>query len=70
MQILLISSVYYHWVSFNVCLSLLVDIPIGVSSSVVGLTIWAIAPRIKKNKSIIKKKRKNHDKIALLAKLI
>ena len=70
MEILLISSVYYHWVSFNVYLSLLVDIPIGVSSSVVGLTIWAIAPRIKKNKSIIKKKRKNHDKIALLAKLI
>ena len=61
-------TVYYHWISFNFCLSLLVDIPIGVSSSVVGLKICAIAPRIKKNKSIIKKKRKNHDKLALLAK--
>ena len=45
----------------------LVDIPIGVSSSAVGLKICAIAPRIKKNKSIIRKKRKKHNEIVLLA---
>ena len=48
--------------------ALLVDIPKGVSSYVVVLKIGAIAPRIKKNKSTIKKKRQKHDKIVLLAK--
>ena len=48
--------------------ALLLDIPIGVSSYVVVLKIRAIAPRIKRNKSTIKKKRQKHDKIVLLAK--
>ena len=46
----------------------LVGITIGIMSSAIGLKICAIAPRIKKYKSIIKKKKKNHDKIVLLAK--
>ena len=50
----------------------LLGIPIGVTSSPIGLKIWAIAAGIKykskRYKSIIKKKKKNHDKIVLLAK--
>ena len=37
-------------------------------SSTIGLNIYAIITRIKKYKSIIKKKKKKHDQIALLAK--
>ena len=37
-------------------------------SSAIGLKVCAIAPGIKKCKSIIKKKKKKHDKIVLLAK--
>ena len=47
--------------------SLLV-IPTGITSSAISLKICAIAAWIKKNKSIIKKKKKKHDKIVLLAK--
>ena len=36
-------------------------------SSAIGLNIWAIIARINRYKSIIKKKKKNHSKIALLA---
>ena len=45
----------------------LVGILIGTASSTIGLKIWAITAGIKKYKSIIKKKKKNHDKIVLLA---
>ena len=45
-------------------------IPIGIASSRVGLKICVVTPGIKKYKSIIKKKSKNHDKIVLLAKSI
>ena len=37
-------------------------------SSTVGIKICAITAGVKKYKSIIKKKKKKHDKIALLAK--
>ena len=37
-------------------------------SSAIGLKICAIAAGIEKSKSIIKKKKKKHDKIVLLAK--
>ena len=37
-------------------------------SSAIGLKNWAIASGIKKYKSIIKKKKKKHNKIVLLAK--
>ena len=43
-------------------------IPIGITSSAAGLEICVIAARIKKYKSIIKKMKKKHDKIVLLAK--
>ena len=45
-----------------------IGIPVGITSSVIGLKICAIAARIKKCKSIINKKKKKHDKIVLLAK--
>ena len=48
--------------------SSLIGIPIGIMSPAIGLKICAIAAGIKRYKSIIKKKKKKHDKIALLAK--
>ena len=44
------------------------SIPIGITSSAVGLKLCAIATGSKKYKSIIKKKKKKHDKIVLSAK--
>ena len=52
---------------FISALASLVGIPIGITSSAIGLKFYAINAGIKKYKSIIKKKKKNHDKI-LLAK--
>ena len=46
----------------------LIGIPIGITSSARGSKICAVASGIKKSKSIIKKKKKKHDKILLLAK--
>ena len=46
----------------------LIGIPIGIMSSKIGLKIYIITVGIKKCKSIIKKKKKKHDKIVLLAK--
>ena len=46
----------------------LIAIPIGITSSAIRLGIFAIAAGIKKYKSITKKKKKKHDKIAFLAK--
>ena len=40
----------------------LVGIPIGITSSEIGLKICPITAGIKKDKSIIKKKKKKHDK--------
>ena len=40
----------------------LVGIPIGITSSAIGLKICAITAGIKTYKSIIKKKKKNHEK--------
>ena len=42
--------------------------PIGITSSAIGIKICAIAARIKTYKSIIRKKKKKHDEIVLLAK--
>ena len=47
---------------------LLVSVPVGITSSAVGISICAIFAGIKKYKSIKKKKKKNHDKIVLLGK--
>ena len=46
----------------------LVGILIRITSSAIGLKICLITAGIKKCKSIIKKKKKNHDKILSLAK--
>ena len=46
----------------------LIGIPIGITSSAIGLETCAITARIKKYNSIIKKKKKKGDKIVLLAK--
>ena len=46
----------------------LVCVPVGITSSAVGLTICAITAEIKRHKSVIKKKKKKHDKIVLIGK--
>ena len=46
----------------------LVCVPADITSSAVGTNICAITAGIKKYKSIIKKKKKKHDKIVLLGK--
>ena len=47
--------------------SSLVDIPIGYTSSAIGLKICAITAGNENHKSIIEKKKKRHDKMILLA---
>ena len=46
----------------------MLDIPVEITSSAIGLKICAITAGIKKYKSIIKKKKQKHDKIVLLVK--
>ena len=50
----------------------LVGIPIGITvigiSSAVRLNVWAVTIGIKRYKSIVKKKRRNHDEIVLQGK--
>ena len=53
---------------FNFCFCFLIGIPIGIMSSAIGLKICPIAAGIKKYKSIIKNKKKKHDKTVSLAK--
>ena len=53
---------------FNFFFISLLGIPIGITSSPIGLKTCAITAGIKKYKSIIKKKNKKHDKIVVLAK--
>ena len=48
--------------------SSLLSIHIKTTSSTIGLKLCATAEGIKKHKSIIKKMKKKHDEIALLAK--
>ena len=65
--LLIVSSTITGCVSISAFASL-VGIPIGITSSAIELKICAITASIKKYKSIIKKKNKKYDKIALLAK--
>ena len=46
----------------------MIGIPIGLTSSATGLKICAITSGIRRHNSVIKEKKKNHDKIVLLAK--
>ena len=64
---LILASTITGCISISAFASLL-GIPIGITSSAIGLKICAITAGIKKYKSIIKKKKKKHDKIVLLAK--
>ena len=48
--------------------SSLVCVPVGITSSAVGVKICGITAGIKKFKSIINKKKKKHDKIVFLGK--
>ena len=57
----------------TVCVSIsafasLVCVPVGVTSSAVGIEIYAITSGIKKYKSIIEKNNKKHDKTVLIGK--
>ena len=66
-NLLILSSAITGYVSISAFASL-VDINVGITSSSVGIKICAIITGIKKYKSIIKKKKKKHDKIVLLGK--
>ena len=53
---------------FHFCFCFISWYSIGITSSAVGLKICVITAAIKKYKSIIKKKKKKHGKLVLLAK--
>ena len=64
---LIIASTVTKYVSISEFASL-ICVPVGVTSSAVGIKICAITAAIKKYKSIVKKKKKKHDKIVLIGK--
>ena len=66
-HLLIVVSTITGYVSIS-AFDFLVAIPVGITGSAVGLRICAITARIKRFKSMIKKKKKKHDKIVLLAK--
>ena len=66
-HVLILASAVSRCISLCALASLL-GIPIGIASSIIGLNICAMTAWIKKFKSIIKKKKKKHNKIVLLAK--
>ena len=66
-NLLILSSAITGYVS-NSAFASLVDINVGITSSSVGINICVIITGIKKYMSIIKKKKKKHDKIVLLGK--
>ena len=66
-QLLILVSSVTGCVSVSV-FSSLVGIPVGISSSAVEFKICVITEGIKNYKSLIKKKKKQHNKIVLLAK--
>ena len=64
---LILASTITGVISISAFASLL-GIPIGITSSAIGLKICAIAAGFKTYKSIIEKKKKKHDTIILLEK--
>ena len=66
-QFLILASAVIGCISISAFATLL-DFPIGITSSAIGLKICAITEGIKKHKSIIKKKKMKHDKIVFLSK--
>ena len=47
----------------------LIGIPVEITSSAIGLKIFAVTAGVKKYKSIIKKKKKKHDKKSIVCKI-
>ena len=65
-HLLILASIITGCASVSAFLSL-VSVPVGITSSAVGIKVCAITAGIKKYKPMIKKKKK-HDKIVLLGK--
>ena len=65
-HLLVLTSTVSGWVFISNFASL-VGFPIGIPNSLIGLKICVIPAGIKKYKSIIKKKKKKHEKILSLA---
>ena len=63
----ILASIVTGYVSISI-LVFLVGILIGTASSAIKIKISIIIPEIKKYKSVIKKKKKKHDKTVFLAK--
>ena len=65
---LLISVSTITSISVSICVSIsaLVAVPVGITSSAVGIKICVITAGIKKYKSVLKKKKKKHHKIVPL----
>ena len=61
-NLLILSSAVTACVSISAFASL-IYVPVGITSSAIGIKICAITAGIKKYKSIIKKKKKKHDKM-------
>ena len=66
-RFLILASAVTGCISISAFASLL-GIPAGITSSAIGLKIFAIVAGIKKYKSITKEKKKKHDKTVLLEK--
>ena len=66
-HIFILASTITRYLSISAFTSI-VGIPLEITSSAIGSKICAITAGIKKYKSIIKKKKKKHNKIVLLAK--
>ena len=66
-HLLILASAVSGYISVAAFASL-VAIPFGITSSVVGLKICASTAGIKNCKSVIKKKKKQHNKIVFLGK--
>ena len=66
-HLLILASTVTGYVSISAFTSL-VCVPVGITSSVVGISICGITAGIKQYKSIIQKKKKKHDRIVLLGK--
>ena len=66
-QFIILVSAITGCISISAFTSLL-GIRIWITSSAIGLKIYAITAEIKKYKTIIKKRKNKHDKIVLLAK--
>ena len=66
-HLLILLSIVIECVSISTFASL-AGIPTWITSSAIGLKFCVVTAGVKKYKLIIKKKKKKHDKIALLAK--